>query len=84
MPRGNQDFDALGSLVETLSKIASLDLKQSTGTFEATGVDLHEILTDLRIVLDPCCEESGIQLHWTFLRICPWCRPIGIAFCRCC
>ncbi len=62
--RGNKDFDALGSLVETLSKIASLDLKQNTGTFEAAGVDLHEILTDLRIVLEPCCEESGIELTW--------------------
>ncbi len=29
--RGNQDFEALGSLVETLNKIASLELKQSVG-----------------------------------------------------
>ena len=40
--RGNKDFDALGSLVETLAKIASLELKQSTGRFEPGGVDLHE------------------------------------------
>jgi|HubBroStandDraft_5_1064220.scaffolds.fasta_scaffold46658_2 two-component system sensor kinase FixL len=62
--RGNKDFDALGSLVETLAKIASLELKQSTGTFEPGGVDLHELLTDLRIVLEPCCEETGIELQW--------------------
>jgi signal transduction histidine kinase len=62
--RGNKDFDALGSLVETLSKIASLELKQNTGTFEPGGVDLRELLTDLRIVLEPCCEESGIELTW--------------------
>src|SRR5579863_6798211 len=30
--RGNQDFEALGSLVETLAKIASLELKQSTSS----------------------------------------------------
>lgn len=61
---GNQDFEALGSLVATLSKIASLELQQSTGSPELEGVDLHELLTDLRIVLEPCCEESGIELHW--------------------
>lgn len=61
---GNKDFEALGSLVETLSKIASLELKQSTSTSEPSRVDLHEILADLRIVLEPYCEESDIQLRW--------------------
>jgi two-component system sensor kinase FixL len=64
--RHNQDFDALGSLVETLAKIASVDLKQSTHSSEAgeASVDLHDVLTDLRIVLEPTCEESGIDLRW--------------------
>jgi two-component system, LuxR family, sensor kinase FixL len=62
--KGDQDFDALGSLVETLSKIAALELKQSVGTFEPGSADLNEVLTDLRIVLDPICEESDIQLQW--------------------
>jgi two-component system, LuxR family, sensor kinase FixL len=66
---GNQDFEALGSLVETLAKIASLELKQSTNSSGAGGggsprVDLHDVLTDLRIVLEPWCEESGIELRW--------------------
>ena len=61
---GNQDFEALGSLVETLSKIASLELKQSTSGSEPGYIDLHEVLTDLRIVLEPYCEESDIQLEW--------------------
>ncbi len=62
--RGNKDFDALGSLVETLAKIASLELKQGIGSPEPGRVDLHELLTDFRIVLEPSCEESGIDLHW--------------------
>ena len=61
---GNQDFEALGSLVQTLSKIASLELKQSVGAIEASTTDLHEVLTDLRIVLEPYCEESDIELQW--------------------
>lgn len=63
--RGDQDFEALGSLVDTLSKIASLELKQSVGAFEPGSVDLNQVLTDLRIVLEPICQESDIQLSWT-------------------
>ena len=63
--RGNQDFEALGSLVETLSKIASLELKQSANTSEPSCVDLSEVLSDLRIVLEPICEESDIKLNWS-------------------
>ena len=61
---GDQDFEALGSLVETLSKIASLELKRSVGALESSSADLNEVLTDLRIVLEQICEESDIQLRW--------------------
>jgi signal transduction histidine kinase len=61
---GNQDFEALGSLVQTLTKIASLELKQSVGTVETSSTDLREVLTDLRIVMEPYCEESDIELRW--------------------
>ena len=62
---GNKDFEALGSLVETLSKIASLELKQRARSAEPSRVDLREVLTDLRIVLEPYCEESEIELSLT-------------------
>lgn len=61
---GNKDFEALGSLVETLNKIAVLELKQSAGSPEMDGVDLAETLDDLRIVLEPYCEEADITVHW--------------------
>jgi PAS domain S-box-containing protein len=59
---GNQDFEALGSLVQTLAKIASLDLKQRTVDADPGPIDLHEVLADLRIVVEQSCEESEIQL----------------------
>ena len=62
---GNQDFEALSSLVETLSKIASLELKQSAGRAEPGVVDLNEVLADLRIVIESICEESEIELRWS-------------------
>ncbi|MGD1070026.1 MAG: ATP-binding protein [Bryobacteraceae bacterium] len=61
---GNQDFEALGSLVGTLSKIASLELKQSVGNQQPETADLNEVLTDLRIVLEPSCAESDIEVQW--------------------
>lgn len=60
----NQDFEALGSLVEALNKIASLELRQSTGGFEATIIDLRDILDEARIVLEPYCAESDIAVNW--------------------
>jgi two-component system sensor kinase FixL len=61
---GNKDFEALGALVDTLNKIACLELKQSTSNPELEGVDLAETLDDLRIVLEPYCEEADITVHW--------------------
>ena len=63
--RGNQDFEALGSLVQTLTKIASLELKQSAGSIEASSTDLSDVFSDLRIVMEPYCEESDITLRWS-------------------
>jgi two-component system, LuxR family, sensor kinase FixL len=61
---GNKDFEALGSLVEALGRIASLELRRSTNVVEAAAVDLREVLDDLRIVLESYCEEAGISLAW--------------------
>lgn len=63
--KGDQDFEALGSLVETLSKISSLELKRSVGAVRSSSTDLNEVLSDLRIVLEQICEESDIQLRWS-------------------
>jgi PAS domain S-box-containing protein len=60
----NQDFEALGALVEALNKIASFELRKSIGGFDAKIVDLAEILDEARIVLEPYCAESDIKLNW--------------------
>src|SRR5262249_13593914 len=61
---GNTDLEAVGALVEPLSRIASLELKQSSGESPAEAADVAEILDDLRIVLEPYCKDSDIALHW--------------------
>ena len=63
--RSDRDFEALGSLVETLTRIASVELKQSQRSNTVAGVDLFETLDELRIVLEPYCREAGIDVHWS-------------------
>ncbi len=72
---GNKDFEALGSLIDTLAKIAALELRQSSKSLEIGVVDLRETLDDLRIVLESYCEEAGITLIWQL----PDCLPGVVA-----
>jgi PAS domain S-box-containing protein len=60
----NEDFRALGTLVEGLGKIATLELRQSTGSQELTGVDLYQLVEELRIVTEPALQGSGVCVHW--------------------
>ena len=62
--RSNRDFDALGSLVDTLTRIASMELKQSKRPSDVAGIDLYESLDELRIVLEPYCRDAGIEVRW--------------------
>jgi PAS domain S-box-containing protein len=58
----SKDFEALGSLVLALERIASVDLRQSVD--EAAEVDLHSVLDDLRIVIAPALREESISATW--------------------
>jgi len=69
--RGNKDFEALGALVETLNKIAALELKQTTSHSQICSLELAETLDELRIVLDPYCAEADITVTWDIPREIP-------------
>jgi PAS domain S-box-containing protein len=60
---GNKDFEALGSLVIALERIANVNLSQSAS--EATEVDLSVLLDELKIVVAPSLQEEDIRVHWT-------------------
>src|SRR6202166_358577 len=59
----NKDFEALGTLIETLEKIAGFELRQPP--YPAARVDLPALLEDLRIVVEPALREEGIELGWS-------------------
>jgi two-component system sensor kinase FixL len=58
----NKDFEALGTLIETLEKIAALELRQTP--YPAARVDLPALLEELRIVIEPALREDGIDVLW--------------------
>jgi PAS domain S-box-containing protein len=59
----NEDFGALGGLVRGLEKMAGLELRQSTET-AAERIDLGSVFEELRIIVEPSFEESGISIRW--------------------
>jgi two-component system, LuxR family, sensor kinase FixL len=63
---GSEDFQALGTLVEGLEKVASRELCQNTaGTLDDTGgIDLYALMEELRIVIEPPLRNSGVVLRW--------------------
>jgi two-component system, LuxR family, sensor kinase FixL len=59
----NDDFKALGALVEGLERIASSDLRLLANRM-VSSIDLHNVLDELRIVLEPAFREDDMAVEW--------------------
>jgi C4-dicarboxylate-specific signal transduction histidine kinase len=59
----NRDFEALQTLTEGLTKIASMQLKP-TPENRITPVDLPQVFDELRILIEASFVESGITVYW--------------------
>ncbi len=64
----NKDFETLGTLVLALERIAAMDLRQTTS--DATGVEVHSLLDELRIVIEAALREAGFAHGGRWNRIC--------------
>src|SRR5262245_37618899 len=60
---GNEDFQALGTLLAGLEKIASAELRLAADTTRARA-NLSTVLDELRVVLEPALKEAGVELDW--------------------
>ena len=58
----SKDFEALGTLILALEKIAGMELRQVSNA--AAGLDLQSLLEELRIIVDPALREDGIAVKW--------------------
>ena len=59
----NEDFGALGTLVQGLERMAGLELRQTLKP-QSESVDLRSVLEELRIVIEPSFSDSQISIRW--------------------
>ena len=65
----NKDFEALGTLVLALERIAAMDLRQAAS--HATGIDLRALLDELRIIIEPSLRDAGVTVMWRLEKALP-------------
>ncbi len=58
----NKDFEALGTLIPALEKIAGMELRETAN--QASGVDVESLLEELRIVVEPALRDDGVDVRW--------------------
>lgn len=58
----SKDFEALGTLVVALEKIASMKLRETAN--QTASLNLDSFFEELKIVISPGLREQGIDLHW--------------------
>jgi two-component system sensor kinase FixL len=61
--QGNEDFRALGTLIEGLGKLSTMELK-SPANQHLGAIELSSVLDELRILLEPSYREAGIDVVW--------------------
>ncbi len=63
----SEPFQALGSLIQGLKKIASSGLRMASAR-ETAAADLGTVLDETRIVIEPPLHEAGIDVAWDIAR----------------
>jgi signal transduction histidine kinase len=59
----NEDFHALGTLVQGLENMAGLELRQTTRSV-AENIDVRSVLEELRIVIEPSFHDFEMSICW--------------------
>jgi two-component system sensor kinase FixL len=58
----NEDFKALGSLIQSLERVSALELGSTTQNGEV--VELTSVLDEFRILIEAAYHESKIEVQW--------------------
>ena len=59
----NEDFDALGTVIHGLEKLAALELSNNP-EHERQLVELAPLMDEVRLLIETICRNSGIELVW--------------------
>ncbi len=62
--KGNEDFEALGTLIHGLEKLSAMELTTSGSEQERQTVELAPVLDELRVLTESACRDSDIELEW--------------------
>lgn len=61
--QNNEDFRALGTLIEGLGKLSAMELRPAVDQ-HLDAIELSSVLDELRVLLDPSYREAGIEVVW--------------------
>ncbi len=61
----NEDFRALGTLIEGLAKLSAMELRPAVDQ-HLNAIELSSVLDELRVLLEPSYREAGIAVVWRF------------------
>ncbi len=70
---GDEDFEALGSLIKGLGSLASSELRLASERKVST-VDLRTVLSELQIAMGLTLAEAGITVRWEMPAVLPLAR----------
>src|SRR5580658_7230221 len=63
--QNNEDFRALGTLIEGLGKLSAMELRPA-GDQHLDAIELSSVLDELRVLLELSSREAGIEVVWRF------------------
>ena len=63
--KGNEDFEALGTLIHGLEKLSSMELTPTASEPQRQAAELAPVLDELRVLIETVCRDSDIELDWT-------------------
>ncbi len=61
--QNNEDFRALGTLIEGLGKLSAMELRPVVDE-HLDAIELSSVLDELRVLLEPSYREAGIEVVW--------------------
>jgi len=61
--QNNEDFRALGTLIEGLGKLSAMELRPGVNQ-HLEVIELSSVLDELRVLLEPSYREAGIEVVW--------------------
>jgi two-component system sensor kinase FixL len=77
--RGNEDFEALGTLIHGMERLSDLDIVRSSDQGRQ-AVELDPVLDEVRILIESACREFDMELIWQIEGILPivWADRYGL------